>query len=1831
MNNVISNINQTNRKGRFSGLFYLRRKAEIMSKNNWEEERRLLLLFFILFVLSFIATQPVFAGTTTTTSTTTNGNTTITVTVATTTTTVGDKTTITKVTTTTMTTYKEVAFTDMTATQKSAVLADLIAKKIVKNSIKVNGGTESLNLTNWNIHGIISYGETSAVNAAVKVTNSSNYDSASGQWRYWGYDINGGLYGNDDFPRDSDTGKAAYKKNWLTRLEIKKDTTAYNYIGGYTIGLDFPTADKKSTAQAFLAENSAWANYKNAYGDTINADYILGHFFFNSVLGANGITQGQFIGVHRSTYDNNLYYQTFSVSKGLKTKFDVPTVTTQTTTETGDGTPAIIDPPAPVVPDPEITADAKLSLATRTYCGHLAPAADVSSFTVDGKACSAAYVYANNLADNSFYAEEGQTRRISKTQATVCFGKPGTYDVTLTVSPNGGNDDEDTQSIEVLPTPTILHSLTGTQKENRKQVLNLQVATNPNDPLTELSVTLGHVITGGGGSETTDESVTLVNLLGKGMNTLANSATIKTRAIEAQASDQYFTNCKLEFLTKNPTDTAYRYTVHAKTKGGAEDTVTVNFDVAKDNPPVAAIGISSGFVREKSSNTAAISMTDTSTTDGDQVSRAWEYRPIKVGQVGTPGQPLGQTSGLTEEQTEAQKGPWTMVTALPGYNDQAFGSGKTVGFDKTGVGRFEVSLFARDDWTEETLPEYITEADHLTGSAIAASEVINVAPVVSLSPIDPKTAEIAILTGGKSEYETALANQALIEQTMLQNGVDAKITVEQMQPTAEAAAGNAVPAVMSDISTPLSYQGNWSVYEASNFIVDEQCMYKLDASWPDMSWKGFPQSPYTVTCWDTATKAVKWKYTFTDALFGTPSPLSSNGNGAADLLSQDVGGRYLFLSVNGKTLILAKDSGAALTTVPMEIGVNVTSTKGMIYALKKDGIYGISSKTGIIKKAYNGAIVMEEDMSTDGARRDIAAWRMLEGKMQFLTARNGLLCRGIFDSESETIKFELIGEPTAGVPYSANLSVLAVDTAGKIVTCYSDTSERYNYKAIVTAYGRNNRCAGTNTISSGQVYPVVFPVTNAKGECNYVGSSSPDHNSYCGIDLYGLANGYHMRLGNYPTEYSSILFAKEINGKAYIYTGANWVYVKDMGYGIYPERVKPYLFDLVDSNLSIGRGATIPVGLDLATYEYGYASDTLTVMQAGYNTPGGGFSQNLILKWDQTLPMILERYTAKHFSTGADINAVVIFDEANASLYTAGTIADLSAVLAAKNGRLIQTTRGEITGSELGSKILAIGEEKQNMLGVAAGTAAAGTKGTGTLKRSYQLDPDMTYYYEYDVKESAAVSGAAAGVSGKDILTVAHDISGSTPGAEYGSTKYTVADRLFEDFNDEKLAAGFSVPSGAAPNIKEGCLMAEAYMQNKGYGRGETSVTVTIPSGYMGAASFDWFTNCYNYQQNNANICWQVCNVTLNGQPWQQFTAVPGSGHYAHPDLLGAGTYTVKISSINMDTYETAKMCIDNFTVDLLTPGTGQAVLNRGTQETLSAAPAGGGFSHISGSFKTPFASASYARAANVTVVTGLSQPPYFAYAPGDKYTNAVVTMMVPGNKTAPRAWFNASSNMPNTDGSHCMTQTWSGGYRWYDLQSSNSWKALPPLSGTSTLTMLTPNKYGSTSVALVKLLLTDPDKTSAVNGNGFCYADGAENVYFAANDIYKTTGLTFTFPEGNSLLKNLRIYSIDGDGEKIYLEEDSFASSANLAKWQAANAKTAIVQEEVPKKDDKSLVYKKGELVAYSTSYFDYEADPSKKQFWKYTHTPMNDGANPDAAVILDEGGNVVSISERF
>ncbi len=1679
------------------------------------------------------------------------------------------------------------SFSQLTEAEKERVLQSLLDSGAVPSHVNVSSSNYTLNEQLWMARGIIAYGITANVNAANQTTGSPNYKD--GHYRYWGYDLNRGLYCNDDFPRDSDSGTAAYMKDWLTVTQIKTNQTAANYVGKFAIQAGFSTADKHATASVFLSENPAWRNAG------LDEDYIIEHFYFNSVLSDSGLTQGQFIGVHKSVYDGRLYYQTFSV-EGEVMLFEVPPENPAPPEEPDD--PPIL-PPEPE-PGIEISVNPELSLPPTTYAGHPTLAEDSSVFLVGEELWSAARAYAEGKATNRFTAADSTTKRISDTRATVTYQTPGDYSVKLRVTPEGGNEASVTKPIQVLPTPTILHNLTGPLKQNRKTTLHIAVAKNPGVDLASLRVELEHPDTG--------ETISLHHNMGSSENSFSNSATIKTRPIQAQASDEFYFNCHLEFLTKNMENTDYRYTIYAEDKNGNKDQVTADFSVSQDEPPEADLFLESCYIRNAASNQAEIVVEDGTLTDGDQIHRTWLY-------------------------TEVGGEEWIPLEAMPGNRDYSFGRGKKVAFLKEGVGPFEIKLITKDVWVEETLPEYITEGDYLTGEAVRASEVINVAPVVSLEPIAVKTADITILAGGTAEYDRVKANLSRIEQELLRQRVDAHITLEKMVPTASHNGGKAATRTAT-IKTPFGYEGEWTFYEDENYIVDEERFYKIDASWPSTDNKGYPVSPYTISCWDwdAASGEKRWTYTFTDELLTVPK--------TGPYFAQDDTGQFLYFVANGKTLILTKDNGSFLTLLNMEVGKNCFAEKEQIYTIKEDGIYRISALSGQVSKIYKGTII-------DGK------FKRLEGKIHFVTGHGDTMNRGTFDPERGSVELQKLPLPhsSPGVPTH---ELLGVDVDGKLII-NTVTRERTSggdldnsYITQTRIYSRDNQLYFTSPEKRDSKRPqqTVTPIYDEGGRCNYLvytwdtSSSSYDYNH---ATLYGVHDGYvkqtYIRDDEELTMSDKVPFAREIDGQIYVCNGAYWVYVYNMGYNIYQQRLKVFVFD---PETDIVRAGDYYNELDipLRTVENGYTSDALAALQVGYNSVGNGESINYILKWEQSLSQILKRYTEKNFKAGKDINAVIVYDETNAAGYEELLMDSLTAKLERRNGRLIITDRESVEGSGLGEALLAAGEKEKNVLGVSVEQELQ-----GTISKTYNLNPNQTYYYEYEMKRADGFSG--------DSLIVS-PLTESPEGAQFSAGGFGTTVSYFEDFEDQDTNLFFTIAgSGVSEGYYKGADLYRKTDSNRySYDPSNpetTAITFTVPEGKQGVLSFNYLLQ-KSYAYSGGNSDWTQSYVKIDDKLWNACVPNSGTGHYSHPELLQPGEHVLTFFASEYGKEVRAKLWLDTLSVDLVEETQGSMPIDA-ENETLSIEPLPGGYVRIKGSFKALPQIGAYGQVRNAEVIDGDIGVANHTVWKNTNPDKKAFDFQIPDGKTAIFTLVSTLSNPKwRNDRNYSVTYTlplfyknkedgWIN-HRWNVLaKNSNSQDAMHncpndydlnpgELEGTKSFS-LTASAYNNTSGDFTNMtsVIVDTDKKGWGNMNYFLSGEDSDKKYYLQKDAYKGASLTFQLPEGNHFIRNLQLYSVQ-DGVKVYADTETFSDASSLNRWTAQQADTAIIQESPADKEEKGLVYKLNEMVHYAIDYYDYEEDPSKKEFWRYTHTPFNLGPHPDAAVILNESGDVVSIS---
>lgn len=1487
---------------------------------------------------------------------------------------------------------------------------------------------------------------------------------------------------------------------------------------------------------------------------------------------------------------------------------------------------------------PDVQAEAVLALPNRTYETHPVTAIDNSRFTVDGTAFSASRAYAEKYATNSFRIVQsdsgGKISRTdgTKTQAEVVFPKKGSYDVELKVKPKGGGSLTDVKPIEVLKTPTIVAALTGTQKQNRKQVLNIRVATSADGPLESLYVEIIDKESG--------EKVHLVHRLGKGENKLENCPLIRTRPIIAEPSDRYWTNCRLEFLTKNTVNSNFAYKIYARDSRGLWDEVYVEFPVAQDRPPEAKIEVAPSFLRGAGSNTAAILAEDATKTDGDQLQRKWSVANAE-GYDGVSDRYLSPAAI-----DPFGKSVFADMKTAAGYQDNSFGTGKSVQFNRTGVGKVRLKLEVKDVWTEETLPEYITEADYLTASALAETEVVNVAPIVSLEPVKPKTADILMLAGGEEEYEKLKESVSELNEKLRQNAVDAEIAVEKMTPNPS---GSITYRVTGQASANYGFQGTWSgFWENGSWALDNHRLFKAEATWNNaLGVEAYPELPYTIKAYDTGEDshggdlAELWSLTVTEDM------LRVQDKGSSAYLAQDNDERFLYFCAGGKTLVVDKQNGALLSTLSWQIGKTNSVSGSKIYSYKQDGIYRINMSDGSVKKLHQNRISAEN-------------MRRIGGKDHFLVISGTEVNRGIFDPRTEKLELERLNG-TDGDSGVTTYRLAGVDTEGKlIVSCVTPTGGSRDRAGLkIRAYDRGNSLL--KTVSSTIDRPdldYVVPIYNAEGVCRYMGltwQSKGSRKYSTAAKLWGIYDNYDQMAAadnsdGYPSEAGQILMGIEHgDGNCYIVTGGQWSFIENDGYNSekhgLPQRAKGFRFSVKNSGgagVTPNLGGGVWTGLS-DTSEYASRSDSGIAVSTGDNNQYEGANHTTkIVQWAQSIDEILRRCMNRTVSGRKDTGAVVVYDnrsglkadsptklaeslrEKNAAFLCAGAAAEggYGAQLAEAAG-----ARGKITSMDLLTDAvteLLLQKEENGAKVLQMKSNAA----DGRIEKTYQMTPGMQYFYEYDYKELSAGERGA-----EDILRVEAQLENAVSQEDLLPESYRVTDCFEEDFNDAELCDYFTLAQSRVTN-------GVYYMANRtdSVGKGSnswytdsSSLKFTVPEGKQAVLSFDYDIK----MDNNQDWMMQFC---VDGIPWKNFVDKDQKGFYTHPELLKAGEHTLSAKCGEYGSRTLNVWCrLDNLRIAFVEPSHSET---QETVETSASVTAGQGWNHAAGSFRLPNSAVAYQAAPAKWVSGTINQVPMAKWISEEEGSKAI-RIELPGKAAFVGIKTNSRPVRENKReyGSRYSwnKNTWTSYENNDDRQDEaknvpkNYLIPLKNVEGTLDISQNSSTYRGARGTFDgVEILV--PEKMNPLIENGHWFlggeSEGERRLFLETSRFGGQTTVSFQpGAAGDYQLKNLRIYTIQ-NGTKVYTEDSTLGESGAASRWNAVNAQLAAAAGEgAPEEEEQKLVYKKGELVSYRIGYYDYENDPSKKQYWKYTHTPFNDGAHPQAAVILDENGAVQSM----
>ena len=1441
----------------------------------------------------------------------------------------------------------------------------------------------------------------------------------------------------------------------------------------------------------------------------------------------------------------------------------------------------------------EVNGKAILELPEYTYEGHPALAKDVSVFTVNGVNYSARRAYEEGVADNDFMPLPylaGSASKKTLTTADVVFPRRGNYNVKLEVNTVSGNTLSDTKPIEVRKTPYIIDSLGGFQKENRKQSLSLSVATYPGKPIIDYYIKLKDMVTG--------QEITLTKDAPQ-----LNNATIKTRTI-TNSGDTYWTNYELLFLTKNAVCQDYQYTIYMKDSKGDTDTVQKTFTVSPDLPPNPEIEMQDSFLRNKGTNVAEIIAEDASTTDGDQLARTWSLdgRNIK---------------------------------SLDGYKDLSFGSGQNVRFNKTGVGKVNLNLFLKDVWIESTLEEYITETDYKIASITKTSDVINIAPTVRLEPKNMIKADIVIVTEKKNKAQIGAGINAL-KAALIEMGYDPNISL--------AVAADADEGTYREVANwTYNTTVNCGICNNNTGLMDSEYFYRVTSPGKKVEYQQeicVADQPHVLQALSAGTTAnsgyIVWSY-----------PVNESRSFKIYLDNKE---KYVYIACSdtNKTTILNRDNGAYLTTLNVAIPGSplVGDDPQNIYFIDSLRIQKYDTSSGTLSTVIN---------------RGGSLTQMMDGKITFVGKKetgvkqnkNGVgFYIGEFDINSETVREVAIPDlpSTTGV-----VSPIDLDSTGKVL--FKQGSNLWVAETL------NNTVKMTTQAGIGDHMNSTVFVKNEMGEgvsiAHAYNNTDYKSNSYFYFALYDFSGSSIQCVSTYGDDFygynwNGLSYAKlhSKENKIYILQGSNFEGLTGLNYDPgYCLRISLPSMSIDTSRNSWGWDIAEETGM----YN-GSLMATYYKLERWYNQSDRiQLFRNSIT--EQAAKTLALRQNAQSENDDSEKYVIVAGDNAASQILQDQGFKNEIDLRGART--LVYNVEDAIT--TIAQQIKELGDSLKNYLLLEGDSF----NNLASIKHDIQLLPNTDYEYEYTM----TTTGKAI-----DLFGVKNP---NSQGLE-NDGKYFEKTAVFIDFNSG-LSEPFFTMSGAGTNPSwfAGYGSYTNYSADAGF-----ATTFTMEKdGYV---SFDLYMGWGSYKSGTNSLTYTVDGVTVGTDSTYGYGTIVGSPRIIY---LTEGAHT--ISFYHHVTNNSTHASINNLkavyyedTADAFSPATvtaaagkeqtiincfkvaGQETMQTGTVATQTLITKSGiEYSKYISSSSTYDVELwdSVNRRYYYQTYTGSplsfteSTGTYFIQGSGD-HTYPIFNITAPADKFLIYSYVlsYAGGNINDTSqigerlhsGTEIrilrpgQTQTLSAtmgmrskGDRIPRMYVSNikiAEFAAANFGGAAALQSMYINMK-NTTIKLINedkhLILSLNNATGSVKAE---YMSGISSTSTSLNN-----GISLSTSESSekisALVSNFSLYrKIGGIRQLIFSQNFNSQNALDLTGWKTTllgDGKAKIVSAKAPaKEEDAPLVYKQGQLVAYNIYYDDYENDPSKKQYWRYTHTPMNDGPNPQAAVILDEDGNVVS-----
>lgn len=1384
-----------------------------------------------------------------------------------------------------------------------------------------------------------------------------------------------------------------------------------------------------------------------------------------------------------------------------------------------------------IVEKSNVSVEARLGLPEMTYVGHEVIATDTSEYIKDGQRFNSFDAYRMNLGSGNFSVstDDVEISNFETNRSKLRFNSPGVYTVTLTARTTSGLEDTDSKDIVVKDVPDVNLRIAGLQKQNRRQVVFADLIYDPRDEIKEYRL------------EMTDKKSGEKAILNAD-NPHHIGACIKTRDVRfAKLKNAVgFAEISLEFLTKKPDLSEnwrdFECKVSLLLKSGRTAEKMIGFNVLPDSPPKAEIAVKERYIRNENSNTADIVVEDVSISDGDKLKRFWTYDGKDV-------------------------------FSLQGSRDYSFGAKKRISFQKEGVGKFDVGLRVLDDFIEDTLPEFIDEADFLSDEMTVVSEVDNIAPVVGLD----------LQKAVKSEISFIAAESLRNEITSKFGDMEIAFKDEQIDPKLHFVSAGRVNNDASRQLVSKKWESASHCQASRRFVANSKYWYNVSCENMYLNEHG------ELDC-DGAHKIEAFNPENGSSLWSYHLPNTKKID-----MHVDEQGRYLIVSHQDKdeSMLIDAQSGDMLVKLNYKLPFvqHYTSKDGQrIYFPDSTGLYKLhiryDGKHGFCmlnsdcimrhERADGGILYFSDGKSAEGISLEKVKFSIEDEEF----IRETMPVIAVHDTFAQENSFQIIG---SRISDRAGPKHMLVD-----VTLRDSISERTLTACIID----ESKLAGIIRKSNSYRSASIKFVTDASGRAIYVAALTP----------YREKGRYYQRLELYPLYGASMGSPKyicSINVSAYsmaeiirsvIDSQSGDLEIATRAWGAFEERYTGHIIRLnkreLDSDILSPR---IEKAYHSESNEYGGRYDLLWHMQEirGYNRS-------------------ISRYTRALNEKEAYINTSrrqFTYDMRN------GIVRWIS-------------DKGSVTSILKDAQKSAIDESKFQKCIALSLKSNGGTN--CSVSKNYILQPGKEYHLSFEYKATDEDSEIKLCPQISQKLGQITDIAG---GRYYKAERTIPANCKWKNEGATSIIGKFEVPKGYFAIVK---YDYSAYITRASEWRSGVYID-GIPDGQLPFSSHEEKAKYRNMREKgraSANILEsgihtfeirkigdaeiRASNIELilyREMSEEQLNAISPADNQMG-DILNArfrqnqevnAADGWKLGGGTIKTHEDYSL-LKGYPARICRAADSRVV----EKKYFASSEAEKGISYI---LKDISGEAVKLCAAMVT--------PY-------GYSGVL--------KSHDKSYRFSRHNMERDEDIKTLETVNPGdvtkdGIMDLRLESDNCY---PEISHGNFLIYPRELERRRDLCVMGKLIY---DKNSIPAGD--LELKTQVFVPYARNENEDMLTINFenlkNSGEDGVLIRNLQLYYIDESGHKVYAEKVSGNSVDEIAGFELKNLKAESASR-LREKPAAARVYKKNEKVIYGVKYSDYEHDPSGASFWSYEHTPYNDGEEELAEYIADAVGNVHS-----